>query len=81
MKCALECAREGSPLIILSKDGVIYTPISDSMPDRDQRQRLIPFVGKYVKVSGTVYERAGTHAIAIGQMIEMKDVHLVTDAR
>jgi len=81
MKCALECAREGSPLIILSKDGVIYTPISDSMPDRDQRQRLIPFVGKYVKVSGTVYERAGTHAIAIGQIIEMKDVHLVTDAQ
>jgi len=81
MKCALDCAREGSPLIILSKDGIIYTPISDSMPDKDQRQRLLPFVGKYVKVSGTLYERGGTHAIAIDQIIEMKDVHLVTDAQ
>jgi hypothetical protein len=81
MKCALDCAREGSPLIILNKDGIIYTPISDAMPDKDQRQRLLPFVGKYVKVSGTLYERGGTHAIAIDQIIEMKEVRLVTDAQ
>jgi hypothetical protein len=80
LTCALECARNGSPLIILSKDGVLYVPISSSMPDKDQRQRLMPFVGKYVKVTGTVYERSGTHAIAIDQIVEMKDVHVVTDA-
>lgn len=81
LKCALECARNGSPLIILSKDGEIYIPISNSMPDKDQRQRLLPFVGKYVKATGTVYERSGTHAIAIDQVVEMKDVHLVTNAQ
>ena len=81
LKCALECARNGSPLIILSRDGFIYLPISDSMPDKDQRQRLMPFVGKYVKATGTVYERSGTRAIAIDQIIEMKEVHLVTDAQ
>ena len=79
IQCALQCAKNGSPLIILSKDGVIYTPISDSTPDKDQRQRLMPFVGKYVKVTGKVYERTGTHAIAISQITEMKDMHLVTD--
>jgi hypothetical protein len=80
LKCAEECARNGSPLIILSKDGVIYVPISNSMPDKDQRQRLMPLLGKYVKATGTVYERSGTRAIAIDQIVEMKDVHLVTDA-
>ncbi len=81
LECALECARNGSPLIILTKDGVIYTPISDSMPDKDQRERLMPFVGKYVRATGPVYERSGTHAIAIQEIKEMKEVHLITDAK
>ena len=62
LECAVECAKAGSPLIVLTKDGVIYTPISDTMPDKDQRQRLMPFLGKYVQVTGTVFEREGTHA-------------------
>lgn len=33
LECALECAKRGSPLIILTNDGTIYTPISTSMPD------------------------------------------------
>jgi hypothetical protein len=81
LKCALACAKLGSPLIILDKNGAIYVPISASMPDTDQRSRLAPFVGKYVRVSGTVYERKGTHAIAISRIVEMKDVPLVTDAK
>jgi hypothetical protein len=80
LKCALDCAKLGSPLIILTKDGVLYTPISTSMPDTDQRQLLLPFVGKYVQAKGQVFERAGAHAIAIREIKEMKDVHLVTDA-
>jgi hypothetical protein len=81
LACALECAKGGSPLIILTKDGAIYTPISDSMPDKDQRERLTPFVGKYVKATGQLFEREGTHAIAIKTIMEMKEVHLVTDAK
>jgi hypothetical protein len=76
MKCLLACARKGSPLVILTKDGELYLPISDRMPDEDQRQKLRPFVGKYVRVSGTVYERKGTHAIAINRIEELKNVHL-----
>ncbi len=81
LNCAIECARRGSPLIILTKDGDIYIPISDSMPDKDQRARLMPFVGKYVKAKGKTYERNGTRAIVIAQITEMKDVHPVTDAQ
>lgn len=68
MDCALQCARKGSPLIILANDGTIYTPISESMPDSSQRGRLMPFVGKHVKVNGVLYERAGSHAIAIKEI-------------
>jgi hypothetical protein len=81
LECALECAKNGSPLIILTKAGTIYTPISDSMPDKSQRERLMPFVGKFVKVTGQLYEREGAHAIAIKEISEMKEVHLITDAK
>jgi len=81
LQCAQECARHGSPLVIQSVDGELYIPISDSMPDTDQRGKLMPFVGKYVRASGTVYERKGTRAIVIAEIKEMKDVHLTTDAK
>jgi hypothetical protein len=80
LKCAQDCAKLGSPLIFLTQDGTLYTPISESMPDIDQREKLMPFLGKYVRVTGQVFERAGTHAIAIKQIEELKGVHLITDA-
>ena len=79
LKCLRACARSGSPLVILTQEGDLYFPISDKMPDTDQRQRLRPFLGKYVRVSGTVYERKGTHAIAIGEIKELKGVHLTIE--
>ena len=76
-----QCAQHGSPLIILAKDGTLFVPISGSTPDSSQRDRWLPFVGKYVRVSGTIFERGGTHAIAINKIEELKDVHLITDAQ
>ena len=76
MKCLRACVKAGSPLVILTKDGELCLPISDKMPDTDQRQNLTLFLGKYVRASGTVYERKGTHAIAISKIEELKDVHL-----
>lgn len=76
MKCVLDCVRGGSPLAILTKDGELYLPISDKMPDYDQRQKLKPFVGKYVRVNGIAFERKGTHAIVITEIAEMKEVRL-----
>src|ERR1700732_2291466 len=79
MKCLLECARKGSPLVILTKDGNLYLPISEQMPDTDQRQKLMPFLGKYVRARGTVYERKGTRAIVINEIEELKEVHLTIE--
>src|SRR5580704_19510165 len=75
-KCVMDCVRGGSPLVILTKDGDLYLPISDKMPDTDQRQKLLPFLGKYVQASGAVYERNGTRAIVISEITEMKNVPL-----
>ena len=79
MKCVLGCVRAGSPLAILTKDGDLYLPISDKMPDYDQRQKLMPLVGKYVRVTGIVFERNGTHAIVITKTAEMKEVHVTLE--
>lgn len=68
LDCALQCARRGSPLAILTDDGTMYLPISASMPDTDQRAKLMPFVGKYVKVRGDVYERKGLRTIVIKEI-------------
>src|SRR5436190_24041694 len=46
MDCVLACVKRGSPLAILTKNGELYLPISDKMPDYDQRPKLMPFVGK-----------------------------------
>jgi hypothetical protein len=81
LKCAIDCAKLGSPLILLTDNGTIYTPMSSSMPDEDQRARLMPFVGKYVQVRGQIYERRGTQAIAIQDIKELPEIHLVTNAQ
>lgn len=79
LKCVRECVKGGSPLVILTKDGYLYFPISAKMPDTDQRKELMPLVGKYVRASGTVFERTGTHAIVITEIKEMKEIHLMID--
>ncbi len=76
LKCVNDCVKAGSPIGILTKDGELYLPISDKMPDKSQRQRLMPFLGKYVHVKGISFERHGTHVIVITEITEMKGVHL-----
>lgn len=63
--CALMCARAGSPLVVVTKKGTIYTPISESIPDSSQRERLMPLVGSYVEITGELFQRAGIKAIVI----------------
>jgi hypothetical protein len=81
LECAKECAKSGSPLIILTRSGDIYTPMSTAMPDTSQNEKLMPYLGKFVRVSGTVYTRSGTRAITIEKIEEMKDVKLNTNAK
>jgi hypothetical protein len=51
-------------------------PVDIGPFDTDQRQALMPFVGKYVRASGIVFERTGTHAIVITEINEMKEVRV-----
>src|SRR5579871_6852878 len=63
--CATACARAGSPLVILSDNGAIYWPISDSTPSSGQNEKLMPFAGQKVTASGKVYQRGGSTALVI----------------
>ena len=63
--CARQCAEAGSPLVVLSDAGDVYWPISKKTPAEGQNPKLMPFAGKKVTVSGKVYKRGGSRAIAI----------------
>jgi hypothetical protein len=63
--CLKECVRGGSPLVILSEDGLLYVPISSETPDKSVRSQLLPYAGKNVKASGKLFERGGLHSISI----------------
>jgi hypothetical protein len=79
MECVMGCVKGGSPIAILTKDGDLYLPISDKMPDYSQREKLMPFVGKYVRATGIAFERNGTRAIVISEIAEAKDVKVRDD--
>jgi hypothetical protein len=79
LPCAKACALAGSPLIVQTDDGILYIPISNTIPDTDQRPRLMQFVGKYVQVRGRIYERRGTRAITLEGIKELPNVHLKTE--
>ncbi len=81
LKCARACVKAGSPIAILTRSGDLYQPISDKMPDYSQMKKLMPFVGKYVRVNGIAFERNGTHAIVIAEIREMKEVHVTIDEK
>jgi hypothetical protein len=55
--------------------------MSTAMPDTSQNEKLMPYLGKFVRVSGTVYTRNGTRAITIEKIEEMKDVKLNTNTK
>jgi hypothetical protein len=66
VECATACAKAGSPLVILSSAGTIYWPIADTTPSSSQNDKLLPYAGKTVTVSGKVFQRGGSTAIVIG---------------
>jgi hypothetical protein len=66
--CAKACAKNGSPLVILSDNGSIFLPIDSKTPASSQNTKLLPFAGEHVKVSGTEYVRGDSHAIVIASI-------------
>ena len=67
-ECATACAKAGSPLVILSSAGTIYWPIADTTPSTSQNDKLLPFAGQNVTVSGKVFQRGGSTAIVISKI-------------
>ena len=63
--CAKECAKNGSPLVILREDGTIFLPIDAKTPSASQNSKLLPYAGEKVTVIGKDYVRNGSHAIVI----------------
>ena len=66
-ECIATCLKAGSPLGILTGDGSVYVPVTESMPDTGQNA-LKPFVGEHVQATGKVFERNGGHAIEISEI-------------
>lgn len=64
-KCATACAKAGSPLVILSDDGTIYWPISDATPSSGQNDKLIPYAGQRISLTGKIFQRGGSKAVVI----------------
>ena len=67
-ECAVACAKAGSPLVILAPSGTIYWPIADTPPSSGQNDKLLPYAGKEVTVSGKVFQRGGSNAIVISKV-------------
>ncbi len=63
--CALDCAKNGSQLVILQDDGSIFWPIAEGIPAVGQNKKLLPYAGKRVTATGNVYARGGSTAIVI----------------
>jgi hypothetical protein len=63
--CAKECAKNGSPLVILRDDGTIFLPIDGKTPSSSQNSKLLPFAGEHVTVTGKDYVRNASHALVI----------------
>ncbi len=66
--CALECAKNGSALVIITDDGTIYWPVSDATPAVGQNPRLMEFAGRRVEAKGKLYLRGGSHAIVLDKV-------------
>lgn len=66
--CVKACAKAGAPLGIITADGMIYNVISHTMPETDERQRLLPYVAKTVRATGRLFEYNGARAIAIDKV-------------
>jgi hypothetical protein len=68
-KCALECAKAGSPLVILADDGNIYWPIAGTTPAASQNPKLLKYAGEKITATGKVYDRNGSRAIVIEKIL------------
>ena len=64
ISCATACAKAGVPLALLDEStGTLYIPVASD--HKNQNEKLMPFIEKKVKVTGTVIEKGGVKGFAI----------------
>ncbi len=62
--CATACAKAGVPLAILEEaSGTLYLPVAAD--HKNQNAKLMSFIEKKVKVTGTIVEKGGLKGITI----------------
>jgi hypothetical protein len=61
--CATMCAKSGIPLAIVDDAGKLYLPLGEE--HHAANAKLMPFIEKKVKVTGTLVEKGGMSALAI----------------
>jgi hypothetical protein len=61
--CATMCARNGVPLAIVDASGKVYFPVAAE--HKNQNAKLMPFIEKKVKVTGTLLEKGGLAGLTI----------------
>lgn len=63
-ECVMACAKDG-PLAILRDDGTVFLAVNGTTPIDPNHQRLFPYAGQRVTVTGREYFRAGLHLLTI----------------
>ncbi|HZT69376.1 MAG TPA: hypothetical protein VFC10_06475 [Terriglobia bacterium] len=61
--CATMCAKDGVPLAIVDTAGKVYMPVAAD--HKNQNAKLLPFVEKKVKVTGSLLEKGGLAGLTI----------------
>jgi hypothetical protein len=63
VSCAEACAKAGVPLAIVDDAGKVYLPIAAD--HKNQNAKLMSFIDKKVKVTGSAVQKGGVNGIAI----------------
>lgn len=67
--CAMSCAKNGDPMVLLSDDAVYVVEGSYAA---DKNAKLLDFVAKKVEAKGTITERGGTLYLNVAAMMVQK---------
>lgn len=66
--CATACAKAGVPLALLDEaSGTLYIPVASD--HKNQNAKLLPFIEKKVKVTGTLIEKGGVKGFVIKSIV------------
>jgi hypothetical protein len=63
LACAKTCANAGVPLGLVDSTGKVYTLVAAD--HKNPNTKLIPFLQKKVKITGTLLQKGGLNGIAI----------------